>query len=87
MPKVRSIDRCALVRYNADGSLDTSFNGSGKLITAIGAGCHGEGVALQGDGRIVVAGDSPNASGRLRLHGVTVHADGSSTQASGVQAK
>jgi len=52
----------ALVRYNADGSLDTSFNGSGKLTTAIGTGCHGQGVALQGDGKIVVAGDSLKAS-------------------------
>src|SRR6266481_7797570 len=25
----------ALVRYNADGSLDTSFNGSGKLTSAV----------------------------------------------------
>ena len=54
----------ALVRYNADGSLDTSFNGSGKLTSAVGAGdCHREGVALQSDGKIVVAGDSFNAGG------------------------
>jgi uncharacterized delta-60 repeat protein len=55
----------ALVRYNSDGSLDTSLNGSGKLTTAVGAGdCHGEGVALQGDGKIVVAGYWLNASGQ-----------------------
>src|SRR6266496_299928 len=56
----------ALVRYNSDGSLDTSLNGSGKLTTAVGAGagdCHGEGVALQSDGKIVVAGYSSNAGG------------------------
>ena len=28
----------ALVRYNADGSLDTSFNSNGKLTTAVGTG-------------------------------------------------
>src|SRR5262249_60991967 len=28
----------ALVRYNADGSLDTSFNGTGKVTTPIGSG-------------------------------------------------
>ena len=27
----------ALVRYNADGSLDTSFGGTGKVTTAIGS--------------------------------------------------
>lgn len=54
----------ALVRYSADGSLDTSFNGSGKLTTAVGTGdCHGEGVALQDDGKSVVAGYSFNAGG------------------------
>src|SRR5881396_3351817 len=47
----------ALVRYNSDGSLDTSLNGSGKLTTAVGTGtCKGEGVASQDDGKIVVAG-------------------------------
>ena len=34
----RGAAQVALVRYNADGSLDTSFNGSGKLTTAVGAG-------------------------------------------------
>jgi hypothetical protein len=28
----------ALVRYNTDGSLDTGFDGDGKVTTAIGAG-------------------------------------------------
>jgi uncharacterized delta-60 repeat protein len=44
-----------LVRYNTDGSLDTSFNGSGKLRSeAIGRAFA---VALQSDGKIVAAGD------------------------------
>src|SRR6266481_7735356 len=54
----------ALVRYNVDGSLDKSFNGTGKVITAVGDGdCKGQGVALQSDGKIVVAGYSFNAGG------------------------
>jgi uncharacterized delta-60 repeat protein len=49
----------AVVRYNSDGSLDTSFNGTGKVTTAIGsADDHGNCVAIQGDGKIVVAGTS-----------------------------
>src|SRR5215469_7109860 len=44
-------DQFALVRYNSDGSLDTTLNGSGKLTTAVGTSdCRGQGVALQGDG-------------------------------------
>ncbi|MCP4786264.1 MAG: hypothetical protein GY903_19940 [Fuerstiella sp.] len=53
----------ALARYNADGSLDTSFDGDGKLTTAIGSGAFGSSVALQTDGKIVVAGSTDTGSG------------------------
>jgi uncharacterized delta-60 repeat protein len=48
----------ALVRYNADGSLDSSFDGDGKLITPISAGSSdwAKDVAVQPDGRIVAGG-------------------------------
>ena len=52
----------AVVRYNADGTLDTSFSGDGKVTTAIGVTAtyvrndRAFGVALQPDGRIVAAG-------------------------------
>src|SRR5581483_1020920 len=53
----------ALARYNANGSLDTSLNGSGKLTTAVGSGADiALAVALQSDGRIVAAGDSSNGT-------------------------
>ncbi len=45
----------AIVRYNADGSLDTSFNSSGKVITPVG---YAGSVALQADGKIVAAGST-----------------------------
>jgi uncharacterized delta-60 repeat protein len=54
----------ALARYNANGSLDTSFDGDGKLTTAIGSTFDTAfGLAIQSDGRIVAAGrsDSSNA--------------------------
>jgi uncharacterized delta-60 repeat protein len=61
--QVAGVEQFALVRYNSDGSLDTTLKGSGKLTTAVGTGdCHGEGVALQEDGKIVVVGYSFNAS-------------------------
>ncbi|MEZ5909136.1 MAG: tandem-95 repeat protein [Hyphomicrobiaceae bacterium] len=57
---IGSTEDFALVRYNADGSLDTSFGGgAGIVTTAIGTGYdRGMAVALQADGRIVVAGYS-----------------------------
>ena len=55
----------ALVRYNADGSLDTSFDGNGRLITDFGSGDdRGYSVALQPDGKIVVAGRTGNGFDR-----------------------
>ena len=47
----------AVVRYNRDGSLDTSFDGDGKVTTAIGSGATIWEIALQRDGKIVAAGE------------------------------
>jgi uncharacterized delta-60 repeat protein len=53
----------AIVRYNADGSLDNTFDSDGKVTTAIGSSDdYGKSVAIQSDGKIVVAGDSYNGS-------------------------
>ena len=54
----------SLVRLNgADGSLDTSFDTDGKVLTSFGGGDDiGSNVALQADGKILVAGET-NASG------------------------
>lgn len=54
----------ALVRYNSDGSLDASFcDGAGRLVTPIGTGNdYGRSVAIDGQGRIVVAGTSDSST-------------------------
>ena len=58
-----SDDDFALVRYNVDGSLDTSFGIGGKVITAIGSSFdYAYSVAIQSDGKIVAAGHSWNGS-------------------------
>ncbi len=58
----------ALVRYNADGSLDTSFNGTGKVITGISSGDDTVfGVVVQSDMKIVVAGTSTEPNGNFAL--------------------
>jgi uncharacterized delta-60 repeat protein len=48
----------SLVRYNADGSLDTTFDGDGTLTTVIGNSSNAASVAIQSDGKIVAAGYS-----------------------------
>jgi len=47
-----------LARYNSDGSLDTSFDSDGKLITDFGAFNPATDVAIHPDGGIVAAGFS-----------------------------
>ncbi len=46
----------ALVRYNSDGSLDTSFGMGGKVTSGVVG--QARAVALQADGKIVVVGDT-----------------------------
>jgi uncharacterized delta-60 repeat protein len=47
----------ALVRYNADGNIDSSFGSGGKVLTDFGLGSgFGGALAIQPDGKIVAAG-------------------------------
>jgi uncharacterized delta-60 repeat protein len=47
----------ALGRFNPDGSLDTTFHGTGLVTTMVGTGSDARGVLIQpADGKIVVAG-------------------------------
>ncbi|WP_448268342.1 putative Ig domain-containing protein [Nostoc sp. DSM 114159] len=48
----------AVVRYNSNGSLDTSFNSTGKVTTDFGNTDIAYSIALQDDGKILVAGAS-----------------------------
>ena len=50
----------ALVRLNADGSLDSEFGQSGKVVTDVGASGAINALTLQADGKIVVAGSRAN---------------------------
>ena len=52
----------AIARYNADGSLDTSFGDGGRAITGLMNDDLGQSIALQADGRMVVSGYSFNGS-------------------------
>src|SRR5262249_46998608 len=51
--------RFALARYAGNGALDTTFGSGGKVTQAVGVGyAYGERVAVDGDGRVLIAGVS-----------------------------
>lgn len=64
-----------LVRYNNDGSLDTSFDGDGKVTTNINSNDEADAVAIQTDGKIVAAGNTSTGATDFAL--VRYNADGS----------
>ena len=67
--------RFGLLRYNTDGSLDTTFGGDGRVVTNLPHGREAaSAVAIQADGKIVVAGEG-GAGGRFAL--VRYNSDGS----------
>ena len=51
----------SVVRYNHDGSLDTSFGGTGIVTTSVHDHTEARGVAVRADGKIVVAGSAVNS--------------------------
>lgn len=66
----------AAARYNADGSLDQTFNGGGTVTTSIGSGYSGaSAVTVRSDGKIILAGDADEA-GRAVFAVVKYTADG-----------
>jgi uncharacterized delta-60 repeat protein len=68
----------SLVRYQRDGSIDTSFGNSGKVITPVGSKGNdsARAVAVQSDGKIVVAGSSEQAGTGLDFALLRYNANG-----------
>ena len=62
-----------VLRRNADGSQDNTFNGNGRVLLDYGGANDGRAVAVQPDGKIIVAGSAnPNgdmAVTRLQVNG------------------
>jgi uncharacterized delta-60 repeat protein len=55
--KTTSTTDFAVARYNANGTLDTSFGNNGKVVTALGTGgATAYAMAVQPDGQIILAG-------------------------------
>jgi uncharacterized delta-60 repeat protein len=59
-----SVCDLALARYNPNGALDPTFSGDGKQVVSFGSSNGTEGgLAIQADGKIVVAGFMTNGAG------------------------
>ncbi len=68
----------SIIRLNANGSLDTSFDGDGKAIIPVGTSSDvGQTMVLQPDGKILVAGWSYNSNGNLDYSIIRLAANGS----------
>lgn len=73
-----SVTSFGTVRYNTDGSLDTSFGSGGKVITAIGTDATPWDITVQPDGKIIVAGAANVTAGSsLKFALVRYNTDGS----------
>ncbi|HEX7245293.1 MAG TPA: hypothetical protein VF245_07000 [Solirubrobacterales bacterium] len=60
----------AVARYETDGSLDTSFGEDGMVTTEFEESQNGaRAIALQPDGKIVIAGGAPGGFGVIRYEG------------------
>jgi uncharacterized delta-60 repeat protein len=57
----------ALARYNANGSLDNTFSGNGKVYTDFGGSDTAYAVAIQSNGKIVAAGGNNGSIGDFVL--------------------
>ena len=74
-------DQLVVARLNSDGSLDGSFGNGGTVIDQLGAGTSpasvAYAVALQPDGKILVAGDATDSGGHNQLLVARLNGDGS----------
>lgn len=71
-------DRFGVIRFNADGTLDTCFGDGGKVTTAISSGDDiANALSLQSDGKIVVGGHARTPSNQRGFALVRYNTDGS----------
>ncbi len=76
--------RWAIARYNADGSLDTSFDADGKLTVDFRDYSSANGATIQPDGKILITGDHLMADGNLNLGIIRLNNDGSADTTFGI---
>jgi uncharacterized delta-60 repeat protein len=74
-----SATQIAVARYNANGTLDSTFDHDGRVTTTLSpkSSANGYAVALQPDGKIVVAGSAPGSNGQGDVAVVRYNRNGS----------
>jgi uncharacterized delta-60 repeat protein len=76
----------ALARYNTDGTLDAGFGTGGTVLTDFGVSAQAYAMAVQPDGKIVVAGEA-NIDGGDNFEVVRYNSDGSLDESFGTGGK
>jgi len=79
---ISGLNNFCVLRYNANGSLDTSFGGTGKITTVVATTNSLNAVAVQRDGKLVLAGQC-NVSGAFAFCARRYNADGTPDNAFG----
>jgi uncharacterized delta-60 repeat protein len=72
-----AFQRWGVARLSSNGTLDSSFDGDGKATIAVDTFDLAEDLAIQGDGRIVIVGDSAGLSGSPDIGVARLLPDGS----------
>lgn len=67
----------ALARYNADGSLDSTFGSGGEVTTVVGSAAAAAAVAVQSNGKILAAGSTSSGKDLQVRHFALVRYNGS----------
>jgi uncharacterized delta-60 repeat protein len=71
-------DDFAVAKFNTDGSLDTGFGVNGWAVIPFGnIASFADDVAIQNDGKIVIAGFALNGDNRFQIAAARLNADGS----------
>ncbi len=70
-----NVGKLFVVRYNSDGSIDTTFSNSGKYDLTIGLHSSARAIAVQPDGKFVVAGYGGGSVGGPRPAGPDMNPD------------
>jgi len=82
-----SLIHISVARYNSDGSLDTSFGTGGKVTTSIRSSDSANALAVQTDGKIVVAGETNDSSSSSDIAVVRYNSNGSLDTSFGIGGK
>jgi uncharacterized delta-60 repeat protein len=73
-PATGFVSSLTVVRLNANGALDPTFGGDGRIVTDFGGGTNSSGLAVAvqpSDGRLVVAGVAGDRVALARYHAMT----------------